>query len=136
MPARSCAGIEIVTDPTFAQAMPSAHCHAEQAVSRRVSRTQRGAPTFGPAVCVEEPLVVSRRWNAMPLAGVAKQEACLLPAAVIAAAEVSLRLRVDLCRVVEIPRRHAALIGREVGEEIAHSGTQRGEHLGASPVAR
>jgi hypothetical protein len=76
-PTKTPAVIEIVSEPTTVQFTPSGELDAVNVDPERTRRTQYGATTPAPGVCVVPPPVEARRWNARPFNGVSTIIACL-----------------------------------------------------------
>ena len=69
-------GSDIVTEPTEVQLTPSGEVYPRNRLPTRVSRTQYGATTCGPAVRLLPPPAEMRRWKEVPLPGVITIIAC------------------------------------------------------------
>src|SRR3954466_12422211 len=81
-PMNTFAAIAIVSVPTSFQVVPSAEWEAVNVLPLRSSRTQYGAAKVVlPVVLTDVPLVVKRRWNAVPFAADSSMNACVDPGA-------------------------------------------------------
>src|SRR5581483_3064489 len=78
-PTNAADAIGIVSMPTSDHAAPSGELYAKKSEPLRTSRTQYGAATAGPDVCVLSPPVATRRWNATPFPDVTATSACRDP---------------------------------------------------------